>query len=144
MNRWTARHHRTLADALDPGESLLAAARVMITAAVVDETARADRGSRSKRAEAARELGFPVPGPIFVVALTDSRVLLVRASTWLGRPRELSGGIPLADVATVRAVRRLLAERLAIVLEDRSMLVVQPLWSRGLRDLDRAFAAATG
>jgi hypothetical protein len=79
---------------------------------------------------------------VFVVAITDRRLLLYRASTWLGRAGALAGDMPLESVATVRAVRRLRSERLAILLENRSMLVVQPLWRHRLRDLQAAFESA--
>ena len=140
MSRWSNRHRSAIAEELEHGETLLAAERVVINAVESDETTRVARGGRGKRVEAARDLGFPVPGPIFVLALTDRRLLLFNASAWLSRPRAIGGEIGLDQVATVRAVRRLRAERLAILLENRSMLVVQPLWGRGLRDIDRAFA----
>ena len=144
MSRWSNRHRAAIADALGPGETLLAAERVVINAVQSDATDRVARGGRGKRVDAARDRGFPVPGPIFVLALTDQRLLLFNASTWLSRPRDIGGEIDLDDVATIRAARRLLAERLAILLESRSMLVVQPLWGRGLRDFDRAFTNAKG
>jgi hypothetical protein len=141
MNRWARRHVETLGAALAEGETLLAADRVVMTAVTRDD-ATTDRGNRGKRIEAARAVGFPVPGPVFVVAITDRRLLLYRASTWLGRAGALAGDMPLESVATVRAVRRLRSERLAILLENRSMLVVQPLWRHRLRDLQAAFESA--
>ena len=142
MNKWARRHAETLSAPLEEGETLLAADRVVMTA-VTKEEATTDRGNRGKRIEAARSAGFPVPGPVFVVGITDRRLLLFRASTWLGRAGELAGEILLLDIATVRAVRRLRSERLAILLENRSMLVVQPLWRHRLRELEAAFEAAT-
>ena len=59
------------------------------------------------------------------------------------RAGPLEGEIPLENIATVRAVRRLRSERLAILLENRSMLVVQPLWRHRLRELQAAFESAT-
>ena len=127
---------------LEEGETLLAADRVVMTAVTRDD-ATTNRGNRGKRIEAARAVGFPVPGPVFVIAITDRRLLLYRASTWLGKAGAMEGEIQLQSIATVRAVRRLRSERLAILLENRSMLVVQPLWRRRLRDLEAAFESAT-
>jgi len=142
VNRWARHHLGTLRAPLEEGETLLAADRVVMTA-VAKEEATTDRGNRGKRIEAARAMGFPVPGPVFVVGITDRRLLLFRASTWLGRAGELAGEIQLGSIATVRAVRRLRSERLAILLENRSMLVVQPLWRHRLRELQTAFESAT-
>ena len=142
MNRWARRHAESLRASLHEGETLLAADRVVMTAVAKEETTT-DRGNRGKRIEAARAMGFPVPGPVFVVGISDRRLLLYRASTWLGRAGELEGEIQLQDIATVRAVRRLRSERLAILLENRSMLVVQPLWRHRLRELEAAFESAT-
>ena len=142
MNSWARRHAETLRAPLEEGETLLAADRVVMTAVTRDD-ATTDRGNRGKRTEAARAAGFPVPGPVFVVAITDRRLLLFRASTWLGRAGALEGEVQLASIATVRAVRRLRSERLAILLDNRSMLVVQPLWRHRLRELQSAFESAT-
>jgi hypothetical protein len=144
VTRFASRHHAVFAPALEPDETLLAAERVVINAAVANETERGNRGNRGKRVEAARALGFGVPGPIFVIAMTDRRLLFFTSSAWLGHPRSPSSEIPLDEIATIRAVRRWRAERLAILLESRSMLVVQPLWRRGLHHFDRAFAEVTG
>ena len=143
MNRWARHHAETLRASLDDGETLLAADRVVMTAVTRDDATTTDRGNRGKRIEAARAVGFPVPGPVFIIAITDRRLLLFRASTWLGRVGALEGEMQLSSIATVRAVRRLRSERLAILLENRSMLVVQPLWTRRLRDLQAAFETAT-
>jgi len=143
VNRWARRHLETLRAPLDDGETLLAADRVVMTAVTKEDATTTDRGNRGKRIEAARAVGFPVPGPVFVIGITDRRLLLFRASTWLGRAGELAGELRLDSIATVRAVRRLRSERLAILLENRSMLVVQPLWRHRLRELQAAFESAT-
>ena len=143
MNTWARRHAETLRAPIEEDETLLAADRVVMTAVTREDATTTDRGNRGKRIEAARAVGFPVPGPVFVIGITDRRLLLFRASTWLGRAGPLEGEIPLENIATVRAVRRLRSERLAILLENRSMLVVQPLWRRRLRELQAAFESAT-
>jgi hypothetical protein len=143
VNRWARRHVDTLHAPLDEGETLLAADRVVMTSVTKDDATTTDRGNRGKRIEAARAVGFPVPGPVFVIGITDRRLLLFRASTWLGRAGELAGDLRLDSIATVRAVRRLRSERLAILLENRSMLIVQPLWRHRLRELQAAFESAT-
>jgi len=143
VNRWARRHAQTLRAPLEDDETLLAADRVVMTAVTREDATTTDRGNRGKRIEAARAVGFPVPGPVFVIAITDRRLLLFRASTWLGRAGAMEGEIQLENIATVRAVRRLRSERLAILLENRSMLVVQPLWTRRMRQLQFAFESAT-
>lgn len=167
MNRWARQHAALLECELEEDETLLGAGRVMIVAASSIASARTDdddmgdrnerwlrsradrlrhsaergRGSRYGRLAVARELGLPLPGSTFVLGVSDRRLLIWRASTWLARPRELHSSVPIGEVAAIRAARRLGATRLAVLLDAGPMLVVQPLWSRGLSDLADAFAS---
>ena len=129
MNRWTARHRDALEQDLQPEERLLDATRVVVTAAssiaLVDADAAAlataepdrnrlllgsrsdrmrhraarGRGSRAARVAVARDLGFPIPGPILVLGVTDQRAVFWRASQGMASPRELAGSFPLDEVA---------------------------------------------
>jgi hypothetical protein len=160
VNRWAARHADALGRELEPGETLLAAHRVVVSGAergerddgaddVADTPARwGGRGAPARRGlnrrvSRARELGFAVPSGIFVLGVSDRRLLLWEGTAALARPNRLAGSIPLGDVAVVRVMRRLGRVRLAVLREDRGMLVLGPLWSRQLEDLAAAFEAAT-
>lgn len=129
MNRWTERHLQRLQAGLEPGEAVRAADRVVLSKAA----------SRSPVA-VADAAGFPIPGAIFVLGVSNERLLFWRASKGLARPVELVGGLPLKEVAAVRVVRRLWVTRLAVLLEAGPMLVAKPLWGRGIRDIATAFA----
>ena len=159
MNRWAARHADALGRELEPGETLLAAHRVVVSGAergelddgandVADAPARwGGRGAPARRGlnrrvSRAREIGFDVPAGIFVFGVSDRRLLLWEATAALARPLRLAGSIPLNEVAVVRVVRRLGRVRLAVLREDRGMLVLGPLWSRRLQDLAAAFESA--
>jgi hypothetical protein len=169
VNRWTQRHEPALRRDLDEDESLLDASRVVITAASsiaasdLDEMAgdrnerwlrsRSDRvrrgaargrGSRHARLAVARELGFPIPGPVFVLGVSDRRVLFWKASAGAATPAELAGSFPLTEVAAIRSARRFGFVRLAVLLEAGPLLVVQPVWTRNLGDLADAFSAVRG
>lgn len=161
MNRWAARHADALQRELEPGEQLLAAHRVQLagaeSASVVgspDSDAEVPvrwggrgappaRRSMKRRVEHAHQLGFDVPSGIFVLGLSDRRIIMWEATPGMARPVRLASSIPLAEIAAVPIVRRWGSVRLVVLRDDQSMLVVQPLWSRRLRDLSAAFDAAT-
>jgi hypothetical protein len=131
VNRWAARHFDTLQAGLEPGEELRAAERVVLTKS---------RG-RNPVVEADHS-GFPIPGTIFVVGVSNERLLFWRASKAMARPLELAGALPLKEVAAVSVVRRLWISRLAVLLEAGPLLVAKPLWGRGVRDVSAAVADA--
>jgi hypothetical protein len=140
---------------LEPGEELLAAHRVIVSGAegelddgsdeVADGPARwghggaPERRGLNRRVSHARDVGFDVPSGIFVLGVSNRRLLLWEATSALARPVRLAATIPLGEVAVMRVVRRLGRVRLAVLREDRAMLVLQPLWSRRLDDLATAF-----
>jgi hypothetical protein len=160
---WAERNRDALAAELEPGERLLAAHRVMITSATsiasggaadaeleprAGHTSRGERlrrraargkGNMQLRLAVARELGLPVPGGIFIVGLSDRRLLFWKASAWLARPGPLDGTLPIDEVAEVTVARRLAKVRAAVLLAAGPLLVVQPLWDRRLEDLETAF-----
>jgi hypothetical protein len=160
---WADRNRDALAAELEPGERLLAAHRVMITSATSITTegaadaelepgiGRTPRGERLRRRAAkgkgnmqlrlavARDLGVPVPGGIFILGLSDRRLLFWKASVWLARPGSIDGTLPIGEVAEVTVVRRFGKVRAAVLLAAGPLLVVQPLWDRRLDDLERAY-----
>jgi len=97
------------------------------------------KGNASVRVAVARELGIPLPGTIFVLGLTDRRLVFWKASAWLARPGPLAGALPLDEIASVTVVRKLRMVRAAVLLTAGPMLVVQPLWERHLDDLESEF-----
>ena len=129
MNRWAARHLDQLQAGLEPGEDVRAADRVVLSKA---------RG-RNLVAEADHSC-FPIPGTIFVLGVSNERLLFWRASTAMARPVELAGALPLGEVAAVHVVRRLWISRIAVLLEAGPLLVAKPLWGRGVRAVSSAFA----
>jgi hypothetical protein len=177
MNSFARRHRARLERDLAPSETLLAAVRVVISAAAANglefgtkaasatgepEPSKEDRnqrflwergqrmrrqaargrGTRQIRLAIARECGFELPGQIFVVGVSSERMLIWSTSTWLAQPLELAGAVEPSEITTVRLERRLGASRLGILLRKGPLLVVQPLWSRGLRTLADAFNRA--
>jgi hypothetical protein len=149
VNRWVRHHSLVLERDLDDGERLLAASRVVVVAASSvaisgdgQPRAHRSRGPRPARVKTARHLGFPLPASIFVLGISDRRLLIWETTPWLAMPRGLASSLPVDQVASVRSLRRLGPTRLAVVLEPGSLLTVQALWSRGLGDVATAFAAA--
>ena len=160
MNPWARRHADQLERDLEDGETLLAANRVVLVSA--SSIASWDRplpaspsgrgssaplGTRrmaphSMKLSTARKLEFPLPGWIFVLGVSDRRVLFWRASALLAAPRSLEASLPFAEVAAIRGLRRVGATRLSIVVNSGAMLIVQALWSRRLSDVGAAFDAA--
>jgi hypothetical protein len=123
VNRWASRHASTLEPGLDNGEQLLAAARVAV--------ARRRGGSST----------FPLPGRVFVLGLSDRRLLFWRASKWMGRPGELSTSVDMDQVIGLELVRRLGPARLRLTLATGSILLLEPTWGGSIRALSDTFDA---
>jgi hypothetical protein len=164
-----AEHHRArLERDLAPDERLVAAARVMVSAAAPNgfepdtgegeppaedpnqqfiwrrgermrKNAARGRGTRQVRLAVARDCGFELPGLIFVVGVTNKRVLIWSTSKWFAQPVEVTADIPASEVAAVRVEHRMGATRLGILLHKGPLLVLQPLWSRGLPAVAEGF-----
>jgi hypothetical protein len=97
------------------------------------------KGNAGIRVAVARELGIPLPGSIFILGLTDRRLLFWKASAWLARPGSIDGALPLDEVASITVARRLGMVRAAVLLTAGPLLVVQPLWERKLGDFESSF-----
>lgn len=126
MNRWARRSRSRLEAALADGETLLAACRVSLVGGV----------------DLARRLGLPAPARLFVLGITDRRMLMWRTTTWLAAPGAESGSVPLSRVAAMRATWRLGPRRLLILFESGETVSVNPMWGGHLRDLEAAFSRA--
>jgi hypothetical protein len=123
VNRWADQHAAALAAELDDGEQLLVAARVAL--------------ARRSRAGAT----FPVPGRIFVLGLSDRRLLFWRASRWFGRPGTLATSVEMDQVVSLDPVRRLGTLRLRVTLATGSVLLLEPTWGGSVRALGDTFQA---
>ena len=123
MNRWADQHASRLGAELDDGEQLLVAARVAL--------ARRTGGGST----------FPVPGRIFVLGLSDRRLLFWRASKWAGHPVEMATSVELDQVASIDRVRRVAATRLRVTLATGSILNLEATWGGSVRALSDTFHA---
>jgi hypothetical protein len=126
VNHWARRHREHLQSTLEDGEALLAACRVTLVGAI----------------DLARRLGLPAPARLFVLGVTDRRIVLWRTTTWLGAPQTVAGALPLGQVAVMRRTWRIGPRRLSILLESGSTVRVGPMWGGSLRELETAFATA--
>ena len=133
--RW---HEATLATALDDGEALLAARRVSLHRLASSASTRLGRPS----VDAARRLGFPLPGRLFVLAVTTQRLLFFRTTALLARPSSTARSLPLDEVAAVRTIRMRGMRRTAVLLERGPIMFVASFWSGNLSELDAAFDRA--
>jgi hypothetical protein len=153
MNAWARHYADVLTADLDEGETLLGANRVVVVSAsrveVPDRSAapEADRpavpriGFRRPAILTARANGFALPAKIFVLGVSDRRVLVWRSTPMLARPQALFASYPIHQIASIRRRRRIGATRVSIVLDSGALIVVQALWSRHLGDLATAFTS---
>jgi hypothetical protein len=154
MNAWARHYTDALTAALEDGETLLGANRVTVVSAskveVPDRSAVTRPGQppvrrRGRKAPAlvvARAHGFALPSLIFILGVSNRRLLIWKSSPLLAKPKELAASYPLSHIASIRRHRRLGPTRASIVLDDGALVVVQALWSRHLGDLATAFTAA--
>jgi hypothetical protein len=136
VNRWARRHAATLERELEDGERLSAARIVSLAASgkVGEETSTLRR-----RAVRRRSPVLPVLRPIFVIAITNQRILFWDVTRALAAPREMSGEIARDDVKAVRPVGRLGSRRVAVVLSTGDVAVLRAEQGYRLRDLVTAF-----
>jgi len=84
---------------------------------------------------------FPVPGRIFVLGLSDRRLLFWRASRWFGHPGRLATSVDMDQVNGMDLVRRLGAPRLCVTVPTGSVLLLEPTWGGSIRALSDTFQA---
>lgn len=135
---------------LEPGERLRAHASASFRGA----TAASGRGifavgSARLRLQAfdgwseiAHAAGFPTAGPDMIIGITDTTLHVWRTSFFLGRPVELAGSMPLVRIAQVTAVRHGVVTGLAFVIADGTIIEVEAVRGRRLRNLAREVQAA--
>jgi len=123
VNRWADQHAAALAVESDDGEQLLVAARVAL--------ARRPRAGPN----------FPVPGRVFVLGLSDRRLLFWSASRWFGRPAGFATSVDLDQVTSLELVRRLGTSRLRLILAVGSVLSLEPTWGGSIHALSDTFQA---
>ncbi|MGQ0616781.1 MAG: hypothetical protein ACT4PW_07280 [Acidimicrobiia bacterium] len=87
------------------------------------------------RVTAARALGFPAPSGIFVLGVSDRRLLVWRASPLLARPGPLVGGLAIDEIDGVIVGRRRARLVATVVLGTGAQIAVEPLWERDLAGL---------
>ena len=151
MNAWARHYADALTADLDDGETLLGANRVTVVSASKLEVPALSPGGRPgpppvrRRGRklppllAARKHGLALPALIFILGISDRRLLIWKSSPMLAKPRELVASYPLTKIASIRRHRRLGPTRVSIVLDDGALVVVQALASRRLGDLSDAF-----
>jgi hypothetical protein len=142
VSRWVDRHRDVLSQDLLEGEQLLAAHRVEVRGNVddaIDGERVRSRGSSRRRYIKAVDSGFPLPGPFFVIGISDRRVLFWRASPMLVQPVALEHSVPIEDIARVLVMRRPGRPHLGVLFGSGQLLVVRSLWGFGLKDLEAAF-----
>lgn len=161
LNRWARRHRDDLVDELEEGEELLAAGRVLIGTVRPPPSVAAEReiehglgpmlaGRQRRRiarttrgkVRAAHQAGFPAPGPLFVLGVTNRRIVIWRPSSLLGRPAGIITEFPVRDISAMRLVRRLGPSRLALTLPSGAIVVLQNLWCRALPAIAAAHVEA--
>jgi hypothetical protein len=147
MHPWAQRHRGRLEEALDEGEVLLDADRTLLARvdSVSLEAGSAGtltklgtrRGGAALRAARKREVDLPGRG--FVLAVTDRRIVVWRATPWLARPEDVALSWPRARVVSVRSGRRMVS-RLSVLLDDGTLLVLRPYGGRRIDHLAEAFS----
>ncbi len=114
MNAWAQRHREALESALEDGETLHGAERVVA----------------AKRRRPDRRL----PRGGFVIGVTDRRIVIWRSSTWLSRPLDVVRSWSLHEGVTLSAAP---LGRLHLLLPDRSVVTLRSFGGRSIRPLAR-------
>lgn len=115
MNAWAQRHRAALEAALEDGETLRAADRVITT------------GRRRRPAN--------MPRTGFVLVVTDRRLIALAASRWMARPRHLLESWRYEDGYKLAAGARWTFGRVHLVLPDRNVITLRPFGGRRLNHL---------
>lgn len=113
MTAWADRHRATIERALEPGEELRDAERVLALR---------------------RRSVTQVPRVGFVLAVTDRRLVALKASPLLARPQRVITSWTYADGATLAPAA---LGRLRLVLPDRTVVTLRPYGPRSVSHLAR-------
>jgi hypothetical protein len=127
---------------LEPGEALLARMTVTFRGSLAANWRGLGLASSRTRlkefqvwAEAAGPAGFPIARPEMTLGVTDRRVVVWTPTFWLGRPKELAGGIPFSRLAVVEVYRQGLAAALTFGFTNGQFVEVESMRARRLRTI---------
>jgi hypothetical protein len=124
---------------LEPQETLYARSRVVLVAASeLSAPGSVRRRRRARPVSTAHRLGVPLPGRVFVIGVTDHRLVIWKTSPWLARPQHVAVSLPLDSIASIQPTGWFGRRRMSVLLDRDVLLVVGPLWSRGLPGLAAA------
>jgi hypothetical protein len=115
VTRWFDRHRTALEADLAPGELLLDADRVQVTSL--------------------RRVPRVLPGRSFILGVTNRRIVVWNASTWLARPRSFATAWPFEEGV---ALSNAPLGRLHLLLPDRTIVTLRSYGSWSIRHLGRA------
>jgi hypothetical protein len=87
----------------------------------------------------ARAAGLDVAHAVFVLGVTDRRLVSWDVTRLMAAPTDVTGSLEVSDVATITAVGRFGARRVAVVFGTGHVLVVRPEQGFSLRGLVDAF-----
>jgi hypothetical protein len=143
VNRWAERHREELEAALEAGEVLIAADRVMLSSTAAIELEGRTPGQTERlggrrggaAVRAARKRGVNLPGRGFVLVVTDRRVVVLTSSTWLARPVAEATAFPRTRVVSIVAGARVGPSRVRVLLDDGTLLVLRPYGGRRIDHL---------
>jgi hypothetical protein len=78
--------------------------------------------------------GFPVAGPEMVLGITAERLVVWRPGLIRSTPRRYAGAVPLARIQSAGVHRRVFASVLTLLLEQGSIVGVETMRSKRLRE----------
>jgi hypothetical protein len=135
---------------LEPDEELHAVAHASFRgAAATSARATFALGSARMRQRAYEDwrhaveaAGFPTAGPEMFLAVTDRRLLVCRTTFMTGRPSTIEGGVELARIFDVAAVRHGLVTSVAFALVNGQIIEVEAVRGARLRRFARSMRDA--
>jgi hypothetical protein len=135
---------------LEPDEELHAVAHASFRgAAATSARATFALGSARMRQRAYEDwrhaveaAGFPTAGPEMFLAVTDRRLLVCRTTFVTGRPSAIEGGVELARIFDVAAVRHGLVTSVAFALVNGQIIEVEAVRGARLRRFARSMRDA--
>src|SRR4051794_18193026 len=124
VHPWAQRHRQRLEADLDDGEVLVDADRALLTRVDVVSLDAGSAGAITKLGgrrggtalRAARKRNVDLPARGFVLVVTDRRLLVWRATTWLAHPADVVLSWPRSRIVSVRTGRRVGPSRLHVLL----------------------------
>src|SRR5947208_156779 len=123
------------AENFEPGEQLLAHARVSFRGAATSSTratfalgsARVRHNAFDEWRQGTDAAGFPSAGPEMVLAVTDRRLHVCYTTFWLSRPASSAGWIGVSRIHQIAVARQGLVTTLALVLDNGHIIEVEAM-----------------